>query len=336
MEIFLRRKYITGIQFSFLILLLAQSFRSSAQTELPATINSTLKGRVLDALTKEPLTGAVINIAGTTHSVAADQDGRFSFATGQKFPYTLIISFIGYEKQEITANGSPVEILLKTATKQLNDVVVVGYSTQTRKSLTSAVSTITVDEVKDKPVATFEQQLQGKAAGLQISASTGVPGDGMFIRVRGTTSINAGNDPLYVVDGVYINSGSLQTITTQGQASNPLSDINPNDIASITVLKDAAATAIYGARAANGVILITTKRGKLNTAPKVSLNTYFGASWAPKLWDLVTGPQHAELVNEMYRNSLANATATGNTAAINTYRYQPFRALTDNPTALPA
>lgn len=336
MEIFIRRTYYTLSQKTLLLILFLSPFFSSAQTEPPATINSTLNGRVLDAATKEPLPGAVVSILGTTHSVATNSEGRFNFVTGQKFPYTLVIRFIGFETQEVVATGSPVEIQLKSATKQLNDVVVVGYGTQTRKSLTSAVSTIKVDEVRDKPTATFEQQLQGKAAGLQISASTGVPGDAMFIRIRGTTSINAGNDPLYVVDGVYINSGSLQSITTQGQANNPLSDINPNDIESITVLKDADATAIYGARAANGVILITTKRGKLNTAPKVNLNTYFGLARAPKLWELVTGPQHAELVNEMYRNSEADAIAAGNTAAINTYKYVPFRAATDNPTASPA
>ncbi len=336
MEIFIRRTYYTLSQKTLLLILFLSPFFSSAQTEPPAIINSTLNGRVLDAATKEPLPGAVVSILGTTHSVATNSEGRFNFVTGQKFPYTLVIRFIGFETQEVVATGSPVEIQLKSATKQLNDVVVVGYGTQTRKSLTSAVSTIKVNEVVDKPTATFEQQLQGKAAGLQISASTGVPGDAMFIRIRGTTSINAGNDPLYVVDGVYINSGSLQSITTQGQANNPLSDINPNDIESITVLKDADATAIYGARAANGVILITTKRGKLNTAPKVNLNTYFGLARAPKLWELVTGPQHAELVNEMYRNSEADAVAAGNTAAINTYKYVPFRAATDNPTASPA
>jgi TonB-linked SusC/RagA family outer membrane protein len=336
MEIFLRRTYYTLFRKLLVFILFLSPLFLNAQTEPPATINSTLNGRVLDAATKEPLPGAVVSILGTTHAVPTNADGRFNFVTGQKFPYTLVIRFIGFETQEVVAKGSPVEIQLKSATKQLNDVVVVGYGTQTRKSLTSAVSTIKVDEVRDKPVATFEQQLQGKASGLQISASTGVPGDAMFIRIRGTTSINAGNDPLYVVDGVYINSGSLQNITTQGQASNPLSDINPNDIENITVLKDADATAIYGARAANGVILITTKRGKLNSAPKVSLNTYFGAAWAPKLWDLVTGPQHAELVNEMYRNSEADAIAAGNATAINTYKYQPFRASEDNASASPA
>jgi TonB-linked SusC/RagA family outer membrane protein len=318
------------------LLLLSIPIISKAQTEQQPIINSHLTGVVLDANTREPLPGAAALILGTTHSVAADRDGKFSFVTGQKFPYTLIITYIGYDKQEITANGSPVTILLKQSVRSLNDVVVVGYGTQSRKSLTGSVSTVSADEIRNKPVASFDQQLQGKASGVQVSAGTGIPGDGLFFRIRGSTSINAGNDPLYVIDGVFVNSQSLQKITTQGQANNPLSDINPADIESISILKDADATAIYGARAANGVVLITTKRGKYNTAPKVSFNTYFGLAKAPKLWDLVTGPEHAELVNELYRNTEAEAIATGNTAATNTYRYQPFRALTDNPTASPA
>jgi len=330
----LKKKYNIINPLPFLFLFLVITFSATAQTQ--PIINSELKGQILDQATQLPIPGAVVRIKGTTHAVSTDKDGRFEFITGQKFPYTLLISFVGYKPREVIATGSPVEIGLTEINNQLNDVVVVGYGTQTRKSLTGSVATIGVDEVRDKPVATFEQQLQGKAAGLQISASTGVPGDGMFIRVRGTTSINASNDPLYVIDGVYVNSNSLQNITTQGQANNPLSDINPTDIESITVLKDADATAIYGARAANGVILITTKRGKYNSAPKVTLNTYFGGAWSPKLWDLVTGPQHAELVNELYRNSLADATAANNTTAMNTYRNVPFRALTDNPTGSPA
>ncbi|WP_448700577.1 SusC/RagA family TonB-linked outer membrane protein [Mucilaginibacter sp. AW1-3] len=335
MDIFIRRKQLLFYHF-FVLSLFILPFAALAQKEPPPTINSTLEGQVLDAANNQPLPGAVVTIQGTTHAVSTNAEGRFNFVTGQKFPYTLIITFIGYEKQEKIANGSPVTIYLKPETKQLNDVVVVGYGTQTRKSLISSVATIKTDEVKDVPVATFEQQLQGKASGLQVSASTGIPGDGMFIRVRGTTSINASNDPLYVIDGVYVNSSSLQKLSTQGQASNPLSDLNPDDIESITVLKDADATAIYGARAANGVIVITTKHGKKNTTPKVALGTYFGGAWAPKLWNLVTGPQHAELVNEMYRNSEADAVAAGNATAITTYKYVPFREFNDNPTASPA
>jgi TonB-linked SusC/RagA family outer membrane protein len=340
MEIFIRKKK-SLIPLSLTVLLLALTVPRTlrAQTEPAPLINSKLEGKVLDLTTKEPLPGAVVRIKGTTHAVSTNSDGKFSFVTGQKFPYTLLISYVSYESQEIVVDGSPVTIKLKEITNKLNDVVVVGYGTQTRKSLTGSVATVSVDEVRDKPTATFAQQLQGKAAGLQVSASTGVPGDGMFIRIRGTTSINASNDPLYVIDGVYVNSSSLQSITTQGQANNPLSDISPDDIESITVLKDADATAIYGARAANGVILITTKRGKYNTAPKVSLSAYFGAAWAPKLWDLVTGPQHAELINEFYRNSNADviaAAAAGGTTPATTYNFVPFRALTDNPTASPA
>lgn len=340
MDIFIRnKKTFTPFRVLLLFLGLALPHITFAQQEAPPLINSRLDGVVLDSLTKQPLPGAVVKIKSVTNSTATDADGKFKLVTGQKLPFTIVVTFIGYQSKEIIVDGSPVTIYLAEQRSQLNDVVVVGYGTQTRKSITGAVSTIAVSEVRDKPVATFAEQLQGKAPGLQISTSTGVPGDGMFIRIRGTTSINASNDPLYVIDGVYVNSGSLQRITTQGQANNPLADINPDDIESVTVLKDADATAIYGARAANGVIVITTKRGKYNTAPKVTLSTYFGAAKAPKLWDLVSGPEHATLVNEFYRNSnadaIAAAAANGSTP-VTTYKYQPFRALTDNPTALPA
>jgi TonB-linked SusC/RagA family outer membrane protein len=339
MEIFIRKKK-PFIAVSFILLLaLALPTTTLAQIEAVPPNNSKIVGIVTDSITKQTLPGAVVRIKGVTNGATADADGKFILITAQRLPFILVVTYVGYETQEIVVDGSPVTIRLKEQNSQLNDVVVVGYGTQTRKSLTGSVSTISVNEVKDKPTATFEEQLQGKAPGLQVSASTGVPGDGMFIRIRGTTSINASNDPLYVIDGVYVNSGSLQRITTQGQANNPLSDINPDDIESITVLKDADATAIYGARAANGVILVTTKRGKYNTAPKASISTYFGGARAPKLWDLVTGPQHAELINEFYRNSNADAIAiatAGGTTPAATYKFQPFRALTDNPTASPA
>ncbi|SES02892.1 SusC/RagA family TonB-linked outer membrane protein [Pedobacter rhizosphaerae] len=340
MEIFLHKKkhFISG-SLIFFFSLLAFSNPIFAQVEPPPLINSNLHGVVIDSASKQPLPGVIVRIKGVTHSVSTDNEGKFVFVTGQKLPYTLILSYVGYQTKEIVVGNSPVTIRLRETSSQLNDVVVVGYGTQTRKSITGSVSTIAVDEVRTKPTATFAEQLQGKAPGLQVSTSTGIPGDGMFIRIRGTTSINASNDPLYVIDGVYVNNSSLQRISTQGQANNPLSDINPDDIENITVLKDADATAIYGARAANGVILITTKRGKYNTGPKVTLSSYVGYAKAPKLWDLVTGPQHAELVNEFYRNSNADAiaiAAANGTTPVTTYRFQPFRALTDNPTASPA
>lgn len=335
MEIYFHlRKTFTYLLFTFTFFV--APFLLKAQTQ--PIINSTLRGVVIDARTKQPLPGAVVAIEGTTHAVPTDGDGKFSFITGQKFPYTLQISFVGYKKQEITVNGSPVTIQLVEDIGQLNDVVVVGYGTQTRRNLVSAISSIKADEIKQIPVASFDAQLQGKASGLQINSNSGTPGDGIFVRVRGTTSINASNDPLYVVDGVFMNNTSLQTVNTGGRATSPIADIDPNDIESIEILKDASATAIYGARGANGVVIVTTRRGKYNSRSKVNFSTSQGVAYAPKdrWWKLTTGPEHAAIVNEFYTNSEADAVKAGNTTGINQYKYLPFRATTDNPTATPA
>ncbi|MDM8173556.1 MULTISPECIES: SusC/RagA family TonB-linked outer membrane protein [Olivibacter] len=265
-------------------------------------VNSTLQGQVLDSITKEPLPGALVHIEGTTHSVSTDEEGKFGFVTGQIFPYTLEISYIGYEKKKIIASEAKIEILLKPGFNQLNDVVVVGYTTQQRKNLIGSVTKVNPAESKDIPAGGFDAQLQGKVSGVQISSNTGVPGEAVNIRLRGATSINASNDPLYVIDGVFLNTNSLQTVNTGGKATSPIADINPADIESIEVLKDAEATALYGSRGANGVIIITTKRGNFNQKPKVALNLSQGIAKAAKLWELTTGPEHATLVNEYYRN----------------------------------
>jgi TonB-linked SusC/RagA family outer membrane protein len=337
MKIFIRKKHLYPIVAKLFLLFLIPA-GAFAQTESQPIINSKLNGTVIDAVTKQPVPGAVVRIKGTTHAVATDDKGKFSFVTGQKFPYILIVTFVGFKTQELTVDGSPVQIQLAEDITSLNDVVVVGYGTQTRKDLVSAISTIKSDNEKQIPVASFDAQLQGKAAGLQINSNTGTPGDGIFVRVRGTTSINATNDPLYVVDGVFINNTSLQTISTGNRATSPIADINPADIENIEVLKDASATAIYGSRGANGVVIVTTKRGKYNAKPTINFSTSQGVAYQPKgdLWQLTTGPEHAQIVNEFYANSEADAIKAGNTAGINTYKYLPFRALTDNPTQSPA
>ena len=286
-------------------------------------INSTLNGRVLDSKTRSPLPGARIHIKGTTHEVSADNEGRFSFITGQKFPYTLEVSFVGYEKKEVQANGKYIDIELREILNELNDVVVVGYVTQQRKNMIGSITKVDLAETKNIPVGSFDAQLQGKVAGVQISSNTGVPGEAINIRLRGATSINAENSPLYVLDGVFINSSSLQTIGTGGKATSPIADINPSDIESVEVLKDADATALYGSRGANGVILITTKRGKFNQKPKINFNTSFGWAKAAKLWELATGPEHAQLVNENWIN-------TGNPFAT-----RPFRPAVEGGRGLP-
>lgn len=295
--------------------------------------NITLTGKVVDK-SDVPLIGATVHIKGTTHQVVTDRNGEFHFLTGQKLPIEVTITYVGYQEQNVPINSfTPVTVYLLESSGNLNDVVVVGYGTQRRKDLTSSISTIKDAEVQAIPVASFDAQLQGKAPGLQINSNTGVPGDGVFVRIRGTTSINADNNPLYIVDGVFINNTSLQTVNTGGRATSPLADINPSDIQSVEVLKDASATAIYGSRGANGVIIVTTKRGSFNSRPKLNLDASTGDNWAPKLWKLTTGPQHATLENEYYANSYADAVAAGNTSGEATYKTAPFVGSVWNPTA---
>ncbi|WP_257658367.1 SusC/RagA family TonB-linked outer membrane protein [Parapedobacter lycopersici] len=300
-----------------------------AQQTVPL-VNSVLDGTVIDAATKEPLAGATIDIAGITHSTKTDENGKFRFVTGQKFPYTLIVTYIGYKTINIVADGSPITIALEQDATLLEDVVVVGYGTQSRRDLVGSVSTIKADETKQIPVGSFDAQLQGKAAGLQISSNTGVPGEGIFIRVRGTTSINANNDPLYIVDGIFLNNTSLQTVSTGGKETSPIADINPSDIESIEVLKDASATAIYGARGANGVVIVTTKRGSFNTKPVIGFNATHGWAHAPKIWDIASGPENAALLNESWINS-----GIDNPALNQTYENRPFRPVEEGGRGTP-
>jgi TonB-linked SusC/RagA family outer membrane protein len=272
------------------------------QNHIEPTINSTLDGKVIDTKTQLPLAGAVIQIKGTTHEVLADEEGKFNFRTGQKFPYILIITHVGYETTELTVNDHYIQIELKGRPKDLDEVVVVGYGKQEKKTLTSAVSTVKVDNLRNVPSPGIDQLLQGQAGGVLSTANTSVPGSGVFLRVRGSTSINASNDPLYIVDGVFINNRSLQSISTGGQQTSPIADINPADIESIDILKDADATAIYGSRGANGVILITTKHGKLNAKSKVNIGYYYATSATRKKWPVLSGPEEALLQNETWAN----------------------------------
>jgi len=292
-----KKFYILSLFSIFLI-----SFGINAQNT-PPLIQSKLEGSVVDQAKNEPIIGASVNIKGTTHGVQTDLDGKFYFQTGQKFPYTLVVSYVGYQTKEIVVNGSPLIVKLTQNIQELDELVIIGYGTQKRQNLVGSVSKVNPAEIKVIPEVSFDAKLQGKAAGVQINSNTGVPGSDVFIRVRGATSINAGNDPLYVIDGVFINNTSLQSIA-QDRATSPLSDINPSDIESIEILKDASAIAIYGSRGANGVIIVTTKRGNYNQKTKIELNLSGGLGWAPadKVWKTTTGPEHAMLVNEYNRN----------------------------------
>jgi len=338
MGIFLQRKHVHPLKsystsiLPALLLLLTLPFSSRSQNKDVPVINSKLYGKVIDADTKVPVPGVVVRIKGTTHSVATSETGQFSFITGQKFPYTLSVSIVGYEKAEISVNGSPVTIPLKSSVGQLGDVVIVGYGTQKKGDVTGSISKISSAEVNKTPVASFDGQLQGKAAGVQISTNSGIPGEGIFVRVRGTTSINSSSDPLYIVDGVFLNNTSLQTASLGGRTTSPLADINPSDIESIEVLKDASATAIYGSRGANGVVIVTTKRGNYNAKTKVNLDVSNGWVEADKstLPQLASGPEMATLANEYWINSGIDRPSLNQT-----FSNRPFRPRAEGGQGLP-
>lgn len=293
-------------------------------------INATVSGKLIDQKTREPLLGASVIIKGTTNGSTTDTDGKFALRTGQKLPFTLVVSYIGYLTQEVVVNTEKVVLELAPDSKQLSEVVVVGYGTLERKDLIGSIAKIDPAESKNIVAGGFDAQLQGKVSGVQISSNTGVPGEVVNIRVRGATSINADNDPLYVIDGVFINNNSLQTIGTGGKATSPIADINPNDIESIEVLKDAEATALYGSRGANGVILVTTKRGNFEQKPKISFNAAYGQAKATRLWELTTGPEHAQLVNEWWVNTGKDTPSLNRTTA-----NRPFRPVVEGGRGLP-
>lgn len=235
----------------------------------------TLQGKVHDAETGEPLIGAAVQVTGTAFGTITDLDGSFSFSVPDEAS-TLTVSYIGYANVTVQiGDGSSYDISMDVDASALREVVVVGYGTQEKRDLTGSTSSLSNKEIKDLPVTNFEQAMKGQLAGVQVFQNTGSPSSGLTIRVRGNSSITAGNDPLYVIDGYPLSGGSGGTGNIPG-GGNPLSNINPNDIESIDVLKDASATAIYGSRGANGVVIITTKTGNVG---KTKFNLDISSGW---------------------------------------------------------
>lgn len=261
-----------------------------------------ITGRVIDER-NVPIIGVTIIEVGTDKGVVTDNDG--SFAMNVSPNGQLKISYVGYETQLVSVNNkSDFLITLKESLSLLEELVIIGYGTVRKSDLTGSVSSIKADDVKSSQSTTIDQALQGKAAGVEITQMSGKPGSETSIRIRGTTSINAGNEPLYVVDGILINSdgGDISVGGTRGPRISPLSSLNPNDIESIEILKDASSTAMYGSRGSNGVILITTKRGKLGK-PLVSLDVIYGTQRVTKKIDLLNAADFANLVNDAKLNA---------------------------------
>lgn len=235
---------------------------------LPLSLSArNITGQVKDARSGEGLIGATILVKSSKgQGVTTDMDGRFELPVNEEFPITLVVNYIGYRPLEIDVYDpeEPVIISLGDNSSLLNEVVVVGYGTQRRKELTGSIASVSQEQLKQVSTS-FDGLLGGAVSGLNVTESSGQPGASTNIRIRGGNSITAGNEPLYVIDGVLIYNDNTATSTGITRATsnfNPLSAINPNDIESIEVLKDVSATAIYGSRGANGVIIVTTKNGK--------------------------------------------------------------------------
>ena len=261
-----------------------------------------VKGQVKDA-TGEPVMGATISANGKTVGIT-DMDGNYSVnvAPGTKLTFT----YLGMAPQTVTA-GDNMVVTLKADEKTLSDVVVIGYGRVKKDDLTGSVTAIKPDELSKGITNNASDMLVGKVAGVDVETSGGAPGAGAQIRIRGGSSLNASNDPLYVIDGLVID-GNTATGT-----SNILAGINPNDIATFTVLKDASATAIYGSRASNGVIIITTKKGQAGQAPKVNYNANVTVSHTQKRYDVLSGDEYRDLMTKLSGADILKSLGTANT-----------------------
>jgi len=294
---------------SVFLLIMNQSFanRFTENTDdKKGSKTGVVTGTLKDKNTGDPLIGATISIIGTNIGVASDANGKYSIknlATKKKL--RIKVNYIGYRSvfHDVILNGNTeLNFILEQDALGIDEVVVTGYVQTKKNAKTSSISEIKSENIKNIAGTSFSEQIQGQAPGLLVSNTSGTPGSNVFVRLRGTTSINAGNEPLYIIDGVPVNGKPLQSFSIGGQTTNSFSDINPADIQNVEILKDANATAVYGARGANGVILITTKRGTNNKKTVISFDSEYGFAQAAKLWDLATGPDQAEIINEAWVN----------------------------------
>ena len=272
-------------------------------TSVTLMAQTTLKGQVLDATLGEPLIGATIMVKGTSVGCVADFDGNFTLNV-PKGKTQIVVSSVGYQSQTINVSGrSNITVKLKEDSKMMDEVVVVGYGQMKKSDLSGALSQLKGEDMMKGGSIDIAHGMQGKIAGVNIQQSDGAPGGGMSIVVRGTNSFSTSSQPLFIVDGVPFESGSTPSngATTNEQQSNPLSFINPHDIESIEVLKDASATAIYGSRGANGVVLIQTKKGKAGK-PKVEFNSTWGWQNISKKIDMLDPVTYATYINEQAIN----------------------------------
>lgn len=255
-----------------------------------------IQGKILSE-NAEPVPGVNVLVKGTTRGTVTDAEGSYKL-DNVRADDVLVISFIGYNTEEVTVgNRSTVDVSLTADVKTLSEVVVVGYGTQRKIETTGSIASVKSEDIVQTPVTNVAQGLQARVAGVQITQNSAAPGGNISVRIRGTNSINGTSEPLYIVDGIQIaNSGGINEVS-------PLSTINPNDIESVEVLKDASATAIYGARGSNGVVLITTKRGR-SGATRVAVESYYGVQEVRKTLDVMNAAEFAQLENETFKTTV--------------------------------
>ncbi|TPE46365.1 SusC/RagA family TonB-linked outer membrane protein [Pontibacter mangrovi] len=305
--------------------------RKSAKSQT----NVTVTGKVTDE-TGTGLPGVTVVLQGTTRGTSTDASGNFSLSVPEQGA-VLVFSYIGYTTQQVqVGNQRTLNVTLGQDAEALQEVVVVGYGTQRKSDITGSVTAVSEEEFVKGQVTTPEQLIQGKVAGVQITSNGGAPGSGSTIRIRGGASLFASNDPLIVIDGVPVANSSVSG------AANPLSFINPDDIASFNVLKDASATAIYGSRASNGVIIITTKKGEAGKKIAVNFTTQHSIATVPNTIDVLNGDEFRALVTEKGTDAqkallggentdwqdliFRNAYTTDNNLSLSgTYKFLPYR-----------
>jgi len=264
--------------------------------------NFKVSGKVTDAKDGTPLVGVTVSVKGTQQASITNYDGTFTMQTSSTA--TLVFSYVGYTKQEVPVNGTAsFKIALEPTTNVLGEIVVVGYGTVRKTDATGSITAVSSKDFNKGAITSPQDLLVGKSTGVVITNSGGAPGANATIRIRGGSSLNASNDPLIVIDGVAIDNKSIPGL------ENPLTTINPNDIESFTVLKDASSTAIYGSRASNGVIIITTKKGKEGKM-ELTYNGSASVSSAPKFMDVFTGDEYRALAKKLLASGLSGLSAS--------------------------
>lgn len=294
-------------------------YRDDTLNNSPQQSRIAIQGRVVDEQ-KEPLIGVSVVLKGTNRGVTTDIDGKFNIMAepGQR----LIFSYVGYVTQEIPINNSTtINVQLREDSHTIEEVVIVGYGTIAKSDLTGSVSTINTESINERAVTSIEQMLQGQVSGVQITQNTGGTGSGISFNIRGATSITGSNQPLIVIDGYPMDSDNSNTKMADGSQSgylgnlsedNALANLNPNDIASIEILKDASSTAIYGSRGANGVVLISTKRGQ-SGKDRIDYSVRFDVSQVPKKLKVLSTADFISYSNEGYINSTGEPHSNYNT-----------------------